>query len=245
MLLWKVAVLLPWSKDRRSLDISGEKRSYKCFRIESSEVCNFNFFSFASQKSINTHSNGQYYCPFIFGKNERYSKQISDCFEPGNMGLFVEQRDHKYCRIPPRVTQCGSRYSVEDSKGCKRVEVKSQDISEDLQIDLFASRMSHQLPTYISWKLDPYSQGRDAFQISWINKKRYAFAPFCLIDRVLEKTQSDQATLIVVTPGWKTQSWYPLLNVNKESLATSKYSRSFDRTKQTKSSVDILLDIRY
>ena len=34
-------------------------------------------------------------------------------------------------------------------------------------------------------------------------------------------------------------------NVNKESLATSKYSRSFDRTKQTKSSVDILLDIRY
>ena len=79
------------------------------------------------------------------------------------------------------------------------------------EIDLFASRISHQLPTYISWKLGPYSQGRDAFQISWINKKGYAFAPFCLIGRVLENTQSDQATLIVVTPGCQTQSWYPLL----------------------------------
>ena len=78
------------------------------------------------------------------------------------------------------------------------------------EIDL-ASRISHQLPTYISWKLDPYSQGRDAFQISWTNKKGYAFPPFCLIGRVLEKIQLDQATLIVVTPGWQTQSWYTQL----------------------------------
>ena len=27
-----------------------------------------------------------------------------------------------------------------------------------LEIDLFASSISHQLPTHISWKLDPYSQ---------------------------------------------------------------------------------------
>ena len=39
----------------------------------------------------------------------------------------------------------------------------------------------------------------------------YAFPPFCLIGRVLKKVQLDQATLIVVTPEWQTQSWYPQL----------------------------------
>ena len=34
-------------------------------------------------------------------------------------------------------------------------------------IDLFASRVSHQLLCYISWKLDPFSKGRDAFQRSY------------------------------------------------------------------------------
>ena len=90
------------------------------------------FFSFACQSSINMHSNGQYRCHFIFGENGTYSKQIPDCFEQKNMRLFVEPRDHK--RIFPRVTQCGRRYSVQDSKGCKQMEVKSQFISEDLQI---------------------------------------------------------------------------------------------------------------
>ena len=91
MLLWKIWGLLPRSKSRGTFEISGEERSFICFGNEGSKVCNFNFFSFASQCSINTYSNGQYRYPFIFGKNGRYSKQISDCFEQGNMGLSVEK----------------------------------------------------------------------------------------------------------------------------------------------------------
>ena len=136
MLLWKVeggGGLIAKVK-RQGVLGHLRRRKITCFRIEGSEICNFNFFSFASQSSINTHLNRQYCCPFIFGKNGRYSKQIYDCFEQGNMGLFVEQRDHDYCRISPRVTQCGSRYSVLDGKGYQRVEVKSKDISGDLKI---------------------------------------------------------------------------------------------------------------
>ena len=105
----------------------------------------------------------------------------SDCSEQGNVGLFVVQRDHNYCRISPKVTQCVGRYSFQDSKGCRQVKVKSQFIPkvckywETLEIDLFASRISNQPPSYISWKLDPYSQGKDAFQIFLINKMGYAF----------------------------------------------------------------------
>ena len=51
--------LLPRSKEEAYLDMSGEKRSYKYFRTAGSEVCNINFFSFASQSSITIHSNEQ------------------------------------------------------------------------------------------------------------------------------------------------------------------------------------------
>ena len=111
--------LLPRSKERGTLDISREERSNKCFRIDGSKVCIFTFFLFASQSSISTHSYQQYRCLFIFGKNGMYSKQTYDCFEQGNMGLFIEKRDQNYFRILPRVTKCGSRYSMQDSEGCR------------------------------------------------------------------------------------------------------------------------------
>ena len=76
-------------------------------------------------------------------------------------------------------------------------------------IDLFASRLSHQVPRYMSWKLDPFSQGRDAFQKSWKFLEAYAFPPFALIPRVLKKIQVEKATLLLITPAWQTQAWYP------------------------------------
>ena len=76
-------------------------------------------------------------------------------------------------------------------------------------IDLFASRLSHQILRYMSWKLDPFSQGQDAFQISWKHLNAYAFPPFVLIPRVLRKVQVEQASMLIITPAWQTQAWYP------------------------------------
>ena len=69
-------------------------------------------------------------------------------------------------------------------------------------IDLFASRVSKQFKKYISWKTDPFSIGRDAFQTSWSQGLDYAFAPFNLIGRVLAKDQRERTNLILVTPAW-------------------------------------------
>jgi len=77
--------------------------------------------------------------------------------------------------------------------------------------DLFASRLTNQVPLYFSWKLDPYSQGQDALQTSWSQVRGYAFPPFSLIGRVLWKVRSDQATIILITPAWQTQAWYPIV----------------------------------
>ena len=53
-----------------------------------------------------------------------------------------------------------------------------------LEIDLFASRLSHQLPTFVSWRPDPLAVHSDAFSLSWQSMKGYAFPPFALIGQM-------------------------------------------------------------
>ena len=77
--------------------------------------------------------------------------------------------------------------------------------------DLFASRLSHQVPLYFSWKIDPYSRGQDALQTCWTHLRGYAFPPFSLISRVLWKVRQEEATILLITPAWQTQAWYPQL----------------------------------
>ena len=77
-------------------------------------------------------------------------------------------------------------------------------------VDLFASRVSHQIPQYVVWKPYPYSIATDAMSIPWTQGHCYAFPPFCLLPRVLSKIQQDQVhTVTLITPCWQTQLWYP------------------------------------
>ena len=71
----------------------------------------------------------------------------------------------------------------------------------------------------MSWKLDPFKKGQDAFQISWNQIYPYAFPPFALIVRVLENVQEDHVSIILITPAWQTQSWFPaLLRISVRTL---------------------------
>jgi hypothetical protein len=79
------------------------------------------------------------------------------------------------------------------------------------QIDLFASRLNHQLPLYVSWIPDPSAIGVDAFTLKWRNRYNYAFPPFSLIPQVLKKMEEAQAEMLLVSPYWPTQSWFPKL----------------------------------
>ena len=38
---------------------------------------------------------------------------------------------------------------------------------DPFSLDLFASQHNAQLPKYVSWRLDPFSVGVDAFQLTW------------------------------------------------------------------------------
>ena len=76
-------------------------------------------------------------------------------------------------------------------------------------IDLFASRLNHQLPKYVSWKPDPAAHAVDAYLLPWNNFRFYAFPPFSQIGRVLQKVHQDQAEGLLVVPNWPTQQWFP------------------------------------
>ena len=83
-----------------------------------------------------------------------------------------------------------------------------------LSTDLFASRLSSQLPVFVSWKPDPLAVATDAFTQDWnsLPGKLYANPPWGLIGRVLSlvHTQGVQE-LVLVAPVWKAQPWYPML----------------------------------
>lgn len=63
---------------------------------------------------------------------------------------------------------------------------------------------------YVSWKNDPDAYKIDAFTMPWTPYYFYAFPPFVLITKVLQKIISDQSEGIVVVPDWPTQPWYPI-----------------------------------
>lgn len=74
--------------------------------------------------------------------------------------------------------------------------------------DLFASPTNTQLPNFISWK-ENHTQ-MNAFHYQW-KSGDYAFPPFSLVGKVLNKVRADQCQILLIAPRWEAQSWYPLL----------------------------------
>lgn len=77
--------------------------------------------------------------------------------------------------------------------------------------DLFASAWNAQLPRFVSWLPQPQDLAVNAFALNWSNLEGYAFPPFSLIPRCLDKIRRDQADVVLVCPLWQSQAWFPLL----------------------------------
>lgn len=103
-------------------------------------------------------------------------------------------------------------------------------------VDMFASRLNHQVATYVSWKPDPGAIAVDALSITWTEHYFYAFPPFNLIGRCLQKIVQDKAEgMIIVAPLWPTQPLFskltrmisncPLLLPRKRRLLTSPHNK--------------------
>ena len=78
-------------------------------------------------------------------------------------------------------------------------------------VDLFASRLNHQLPIYVSWHPDPNAFAVDAFFINWTSEKYYIFPPFSIIRRVIKKIRVESTRCILIVPDWPSHVGYPLI----------------------------------
>ena len=76
------------------------------------------------------------------------------------------------------------------------------------EIDMFASRLTKQIPIYASWLPDPESSFIDAFTINWNNIFIYVFPLFSIIWRMLQNIHEECKTAIVIALLWTTQSWF-------------------------------------
>ena len=79
-------------------------------------------------------------------------------------------------------------------------------------IDMFASRLNHQVPIYASWLPDPESAFIDAMSVNWGKYYLYAFPPFSMIWPMIQKINKEKVRkALLILPKWPTQSWYPII----------------------------------
>lgn len=81
-----------------------------------------------------------------------------------------------------------------------------------LTIDLFAATWNAQLLLFFSWKLDPEATAVDALAQPWADHSPYAFPPFALVGRCLQKLCREEVKFaVVIAPVWRAQHWFPVL----------------------------------
>ena len=87
-----------------------------------------------------------------------------------------------------------------------------------VNIDLFATTLNYRCQTYFAPLRDSMSAGTDAFLQNWENLQAYAFPPFSMVRKVLNKARSSQnLELTLIAPYWPQKEWFPdLLEVLME-----------------------------
>ena len=117
---------------------------------------------------------------------------------PGHLSVIADQesrsmRDRCDWMLNPKVFQ-----TIQDAMG-------------PLEVDLFATRLTKQLPRFYSWRPDPEAVATDAFLQDWSQLRGFANPPWYLIHRCLTKVKVQSAQMVLITPFWKTQSWFPMV----------------------------------
>ena len=85
-------------------------------------------------------------------------------------------------------------------------------------VDMFATKLNHKLPIYVSPVPDGNAMNIDALNISWEGLDGYAFCPVALIPKVIQKMNTYRCKMIVVAPGWPGMHWFwDLVNLSTKT----------------------------
>ena len=106
---------------------------------------------------------------------------------------------------------------------------KITELMGPVSLDLFANLWNRQVEKFYTWKPQPLALGIDALSHPWPQKGAYAFPPWILLPKVIQKIRRESIEVIVVAPVWPKTCWYshlvslsvahPLLLPQKQILA--------------------------
>ncbi|MES9880172.1 MAG: reverse transcriptase domain-containing protein [Sedimenticola sp.] len=94
-----------------------------------------------------------------------------------------------------------------------RHDIASRVIREwgDPMVDLFATRLNAKLPLFVSPVPDASAWAVDAMSFGWGNLDAYAFPPFVLLPRLLQRVKLTQCRMTLIAPYWPQRSWFSRL----------------------------------
>ena len=205
-------------QNRGSVVHEGTGSTYRSAGTFSHKVCHFDICQNVENVS-HVYQGRQHDSLELFAKNGRDKESRTNVDLKGDLGGSTWAGGHDYCRAFTRISQLQGRLGISVPERFLRMETVPSNFQQNManigkkpEIDLFTSKLSNQLPSYYSWKPGPNSLGREALQQKWYHKSLYAFPPIVLIHKVLKKVKEEKVpSLIIVTPTWQTQSWYPEL----------------------------------
>ena len=97
-------------------------------------------------------------------------------------------------------------------------------------IDLFATRVNHQVAAFVSWRPEPGVVATEAFNVKWDFQLAYLFPLFCMIKRCLRKIQQDQAHCVEKQSLVSNHS----ISVGRATIASSKTAGSSETPRHKK-----------
>ena len=200
-----------WTLDRRPIPAP-----HQCVRDES----NFSLSITSSSQGKEHHCtgiHGQHYSGGLYkasGRNSfhRTLRRSVECpeFVLQSQLLLVKHIPGRFNTLADRMSRVDKPISTEWSLN-QEIANKVFQIMDFPSIDLFATRLNHRLPFYVSPIPDQKALSIDALSMDWNRIHAYAFPPFHLIPAVINKIRLSQCKIVLIAPLWPDRPWFPEL----------------------------------
>ena len=127
-----------------------------------------------------------------------------------NIQLLVKHIPGRFNTLADRMSRMDKPIPTEWSLN-QEIANKIFQIMDFPSIDLFATRLNHRLPLYVSPIPDQKALSIDAISMDWNRIHAYAFPPFHLIQTVINKIRISQCKIVLIAPLWPDRPWFPEL----------------------------------
>ena len=201
-----------WTMDRRPIPTP-----HQCARDES----NFSLSITSSSQGKELHCvgvNGQHYSGSLykasgrdsFHRTHRRSVEHPELVLSPQHTAVSEAHTGQVNTLAYRMSHVDKPISTEWSLN-QEIANKIFQIMDFPSIDLFATRLNHRLPLYVSPIRDQKALSIDALSMDWNRIHAYAFPPFHLIPAVINKIRLSQCKIVLIAPLWPDRPWFPEL----------------------------------